>query len=302
MSNAPMNLLWSYAYARNEDLASTIPSLGVDQVRFFADSGAHSARTLGITLNTDLYGAWLRKWHPHFTIYANLDVIWGPRATWNNQRALEAQGLSPLPVFHTGEDWKWLEKYLEDGYTYIALGKLLGNPWSKLRPWLAKAFTIAGNTAVFHGFGLTAWSAIRTFPFYSVDSSSWGSPYRFGTLRLFDRGRWVTIRLRDQADVRAHKRLLEDYGAPIGALTRGGYDSDTVGRLSAAAYVKAGEWVANQHGPIRLPPGKGYPTTTPFAPRTVPADQAGRFHMYLAEGSKRRHTTHAHALRTRRTA
>jgi hypothetical protein len=293
-----MNLLWSYAYARKLDVAAAVDGWKVPRTRFFADSGAHSARTLGITIGVDDYAAWLKKWHPEFTIYANLDVIFGPAATWANQRALEDHGLSPLPVFHTGEPWSWLERYLEEGYTYIALGKLLGNPWSKLAPWLAKAFKMADGKAVFHGFGLTAWPAIREFPFYSVDSSSWTSPYRFGTLRLFDRGRWVTVRMRDRDDVIAHRRILEDYRAPIAALSRAGFDRNTVGRLSAQAYVAAGEWVARQHGPIALPPGKGYPTGTPRAAHTVPADEAGRFHLYLAETTPWAHANHANALRS----
>lgn len=297
-----MNLLWSYAYARRAKIDQAVTTWGVDQVRFFADSGAHSARTLGIHLDTDTYGAWLKKWHPHFTIYANLDVIFGPRATYDNQMRLEDQGLHPMPVFHTGEPWSWLERYIEEGYTYIALGKLLGNSWKNLAPWLAKAFRIAGDSAVFHGFGLTAWPAIKAFPFYSVDSSSWTSPYRFGTLRLFDRGRWVTVKLRDKDDVRAHRRILEDYQAPIAALTRSGFDRNIVGRLSAQAYVAAGEWVAERHGPILLPPGKGYPKDTPLAAKTAHAEQAGRFHLYLAETTDWAHLNHAHAVRRRRTA
>lgn len=291
-----MNLLWSYAYARKTHVGAAIEKFQVPSMRFFADSGAHSARTLGIDIGVDDYAAWLKRWHQHFTIYANLDVIFAADATYRNQKALEDHDLHPMPVFHTGEEWKHLERYLEEGYTYIALGKLLGNSWTKLAPWLAKAFRIAGDQAVFHGFGLTAWNAIREFPFYSVDSSSWTSPYRFGTLRLFDRGRWVTVKMRDREDVRKHRRILETYNAPIAALSRGGFDRNTVGRLSAAAYVKAGEWVAESHGPILLPPGKGYPPPHQARP-VVPAAEAGRFHLYLAETTDWAHLNHANAIR-----
>lgn len=296
-----MNLLWSYAYARKVLIDQAVHDLPVPSVRFFADSGAHSARTLGIHLDTDLYGDWLRKWHSQFTIYANLDVIFGPAATWNNQMRLEEHGLSPMPVFHTGEPWSWLEKYLEAGYTYIALGKLLGNSWKVLRPWLAKAFRIADGQAVFHGFGLTSWNAIREFPFYSVDSSSWTTVYRYGVLRLYDehRSRWESIRLRDQADARRHSRLLRDYGVPMAALTAASYDKARVAQASALAYVKAGEAVARAHGPIALPPGKGYPDRMPLSPKTPHAAEAGRFHLYLAEGTLHHHLAHARALAMR---
>jgi hypothetical protein len=293
-----MNLLWSYAYARRHNVDQVVEEqFRVPRVRFFADSGAHSARTLGLHLDVDSYATWLRKWQHHFTVYANLDVIYGPQATWNNQRALEDHGLSPMPVFHTGEPWSWLERYLEDGYTYIALGKLLGNPWTKLRPWLAKAFRIAGDTAVFHGFGLTSLKALAEFPFYSVDSSSWGSAYRYGELVLFDRGRWVKVRLRNKEDVLAHRNLLEDYGVPFRALSRTGYDRRVVAETSALSYIRAGEWMARRHGPILLPPGKGYPPS-PSGARTVPAGEANRFTLYLAETTVVRQANHANVVRT----
>lgn len=293
-----MNLLWSYAYARRTDLEKTVGSWPVDRVRFFADSGAHSARTLGIHLDVDDYAAWLHKWHHLFTIYANLDVIYGPTATYANQRALEDRGLSPMPVFHTGEPWSALERYLDEGYTYIALGKLLGNPWKVLRPWLAQAFRMAEGTAVFHGFGLTSWQAIRSFPFYSVDSTSWTSPYRWGVLTLFDSGRWVTIKLRDRSDVIAHRRLLEDYGADLRLFTHEGRSRKKIAALSAEAYVRAGEWAKRQHGPILLPPGKGYPTG-PLSPRIQEAGGSEGFTLYLAEGGDWSHRAHAEQIAAR---
>lgn len=292
-----MNLLWSYAYARRATIDTFLDNLPWSSFRFLADSGAHSARTLGLTLDTDLYGAWLKRWHPYFTAYANLDVIYGPRATWENQQRLEAQGLSPMPVFHTGEPWSYLAKYLEAGYTYIALGKLLGTPWPRLAPWLAQAFRMAEGTAVFHGFGMTHKQGVRDFPWYSVDSSSWAAPYRYGHLTLFDRnnGTWSDVRLRNRESVIANRRLLEDYGVDLSTLSRTGYHRSTVGRLSAAAYVMWGEWAAERHGPITLPPGKGYPRHE-LAPQLARAWDTDRFHVYLAEVNPLHHLMHAEAL------
>lgn len=301
VSPMPMNALWSYAYARRAKVAEAIDSWPVDTVRFFADSGAHSARTLGIHLDCDTYGGWLTQHHDALTIYCNLDVIWGPASTWRNQQTLEGMGLSPMPVFHTGEPWSWLERYLEAGYTYIALGKLLGNPWKKLRPWLQRAFAIAGDTAVFHGFGLTSWPAIREFPFYSVDSSSWTGPYRFQqVLRLFDpdTGRWYSVKLRERDSVREHLGILRRFQVPVSTMktSAGGYDRHVLAMASAKSYALAGEWIAKQHGPITLPPGKGYPTGTPVHHKVARADQAGRFHLYLAETTVWAHEDHAKAL------
>jgi len=294
-----MSLLWSYVYARTYQMDQFLGELPVPRVRFFADSGAHSARTLGLDLQVDDYGAWLTQWSRWMTVYANLDVIWAPQATWENQRRLEDHhGLHPTPVFHTGEPWHWLERYLDAGYTYIALGKLLGVPQAKLRPWLARAFAMAEGRAVFHGFGLTVWPLLREFPFHSVDSSSWGGGVRYGNLRLFHRGEWVSVMQRDRAQVLEHRRVLDSYGLKAHQLSRDGYDRSAVAGACAVACYRAADWLRDHHGPNALPPGKGYPPPgTPTAAKVVPALGDGG-HVYLADGSTSAHQWHADGLHT----
>lgn len=293
-----MNLLWSYFYARTMQLDTFLEGLEVPRLRFFADSGAHSARTLGVALELDDYAAWIKRWAPWFTIYANLDVIGAPARTLDNQRRLEeVHGLHPMPVYHTGEPPSVLERYIEEGYTYIALGKLLGNPYPRLKPWLERAFKIADGRAVFHGFGLTVWDALRTFPFYSVDSSSWGSGVRFGNLKLFHRGQWVSVQLRTRKDVAKHREVLDAYGLPWRALTREGYRRDLVAGACAVAMYRANEHIRRIHGPIALPPGKGYPPPNlPQKPKVARAADAVHQHTYLAEGSSHGHVWHADGL------
>lgn len=290
-----MNMLWSYAYARKVELDAFLHQLPVERLRFFADSGAHSARTLGITIGLDEYAGWVKRWEPLFTVYANLDVIGAPQATRDNQTRLEqVHGLDPMPVFHTGEPFEWLDKYLADGYTYIALGKLLGNPVKVLRPWLAQCFKMAEGRAVFHGFGMTTWPLLKEFPFYSVDSSSWGSVFRYGTLRLFDKGRWFTIFLRDRDALHRNREVVDSYRIPYTVFTRGGYDRDVAGAASAAAYYRAADWIRKIHGPISLPPGKGYPRKA-TAPKVLPAGDPG-VTTYLADTATNWHQAHAKGI------
>ncbi|MCK4499609.1 hypothetical protein KAU11_03880, partial [Candidatus Babeliales bacterium] len=54
--------------------------------------------------------------------YPNLDVINNPQATYDNQKYLEKHGIKPAPVFHLGCDVSWLQRYIDEGYDYIALG------------------------------------------------------------------------------------------------------------------------------------------------------------------------------------
>lgn len=289
-----MNMLWSYVYARKTTHLDTfLGGLAPQRMRVFADSGAHSARTLGLHLDIDDYGQWLTKWHEWFTIYCNLDVIGGPEGTWRNQMHLEQRfNLHPMPVFHTGEDFDVLERYIDAGYTYIALGKLLGNSVKALQPWLAKAFRVADGRAVFHGFGMTVWRLLLEFPFYSVDSSSWGAGVRYGNMRLFHRGRWVHIRLRDLDDVKANRGVLDAYQIPYRSLTGDGYDRDMVAGACAAAMYRAARWVANVHGHVELPLGKGYPPPNQTE-KVLPAQGDPGLHTYLADTATKGHQLNA---------
>ena len=297
MTAPTMDLLWSYVYARKLDLPKFLGGLEVPRLRFFADSGAHSARTLGLDLSVDDYGQWCVQHQQWFTIMANLDVIGAPDATRTNQERLEQQyNLHPMPVFHTGEPFSVLEDYISDGYTYIALGKLLGNSQATLRPWLDRCFSLAHGRAVFHGFGLTVWPTLKRYPFYSVDSSSWGSGVRFGTCKLFDAGRWVAVDLRDHSAVTEHTALLASYGVQPRDMTSGHYNRAAVSGACALAQYRAAQWLHRIHGPIELRPGKGYPPADdPHEPkviRNLPGTPEPN-HQYLAESSANGHAWHA---------
>jgi hypothetical protein len=275
----PFKVLTSYAYFRQVNMGRMVGNMPTGAV-MFGDSGAHSARTLGLSLTLEDYAAWCRRWDDRLVLYANLDVIGAPEATWNNQQALQEQyGLTPLPVFHTSAPWEWLERYIDAGYTYIALGKLLGNPVKEVLPWLAKAFKIADGRAVFHGFGMTVWRALREFPFYSVDSSTWSSPYRFGYVKLFtDGGQWIDFKLRDRDAVLKHRDLIRAHGAdPVALASREKYHRSYGSAVAAIAWRRAEEWIRERHGPIHLPDGPHNPVT-----RNGASAPPG-LHLYLAE-------------------
>jgi hypothetical protein len=264
-ADEPLRFLASFAYFRTRDMAEMRQTLGTGRpAEIFADSGAHSARTRGIDLSLDDYAAWCRRWDRELVLYANLDVIRAPAATYRNQQDLQERGLAPLPVFHTGEPWHWLQRYLDDGHTYIALGALLKNPNQILLPWLAKAFAMAAGRAVFHGFGLTVAAAIREFPFYSIDSSSWSQAARYGVIQLFDpaKGAMMTIRLRDPKALLRYRNLLRYHRVdPMRLATRTSYDRHLLSGICVASYQHMQAWARKVHGPVTVPDGPRNPLT-----------------------------------------
>lgn len=241
--------LVSFHYYREVNLDKLVTDCGGD-VDLFADSGAFSAASLGAEVTLDSYSAWLAKWKHLFTAYANLDVIGNPAATLANQTELEARGFTPLPVFHYGSPWGYLERYCET-HDYIALGGLVGRTKRTTMPWLVRAFQIAKDSSKhprFHGFGVTGHDTLTDLPWYSADSSSWASGFRYGTARVFDpkTARFRALSIRDKVDVYKHSALLRSFGADPAAFMRG--DRDTLIRASVGSLMLAERYLRKRFG------------------------------------------------------
>lgn len=158
-------------------------------VDLFLDSGAFSAFTQGVTVDIDEYIAFVKKHQKFLTVYANLDVIGDAVATMKNQKYMEAKGLMPLPAFHFGEDFKYLEYYI-DNYEYVALGMAGNKNSGVLSAWLDKCFNMICDQpshlprVKVHGYAMTSvWLMIR-YPWYSVDSTSWVVQSRLGDIMV----------------------------------------------------------------------------------------------------------------------
>ena len=178
----------------------------------FADSGAYSALSQGVPVDIYEYAEWLKKWGHYFEIYSNLDVIRNPELTEINQKILEKEGLNPIPVFHTGSDFKILDEMAEK-YPYIALGGMVGQPRNACLRWAAICMKRTEKTSTrFHGFGMTSKSVIEKLHWYSVDSSSWVAPAKFGQMMLFDGQKWWKGHIGKPAEIRKLSPLIRGYG------------------------------------------------------------------------------------------
>lgn len=257
-SGLRLRILLSYHYYRDVDLFELFAKyFEKPWPDVFLDSGAYSAESQGAVIDIGAYAEWVKHHASIANVYANLDVIGDPAGTERNQRELERRGLSPLPVFHTGEPWSVLEN-LCNRYAYVALGGMVGKAKQRaqLQAWIAKAFSIAGERAVFHGFGMTYWGLMCAFPWYSVDSSSWGSGFRFGTVSLFDdnAGKFVKVDLRDKQGAWQHRKLIESYGfGPSDLAIEGQYDRAAICAMSAMAYMRAEAYLRQVHGEVVIP-------------------------------------------------
>lgn len=129
--------------------------------------------------------------------YVSVDVIFDPEGSWEVQRILESQGLTPMPVYHYGESRSHLIKMI-DNYEYVGIGGV-GQDVT------VEAFIKHGDAAFkllsddkgypirkTHGFALTSNKILWRYPFYTVDSSSWVQFSQYGIILVpFKRnGEW----------------------------------------------------------------------------------------------------------------
>lgn len=209
-------ILLSYYYYKDVPLDDFLPLYVRKGHPIFADSGAFSAMTQGESIDLHEYMNWLHRYRHWFTDYAVLDVIRDPGATYANQLTMEHNNLRPIPAFHTSEPFDYLERYVMD-YPYVALGGMAGTSktWRGLVAWLIRSFKLARSHNVrVHGFACTVRRLLLMFPWYSVDSSTWNEPFRFGRIEVFDpRTRnFARLNVNKLEDFRNHHDLLKLYG------------------------------------------------------------------------------------------
>lgn len=113
-----------------------------------------------------------------------------------------------IRVYHPmldGGTFETLDRWQREGYTYVGVG-------NDSMPMLGRLFNRYRTSLRIHGFALTGLEAVRTYPFYSVDSTSWKSTHRYG--RVIDPVRQRVFQTRKKAYAA---------GSAV-ALVKGGHD------------------------------------------------------------------------------
>lgn len=251
----PIRLLLSYHYYKANDLDALLKECfdGVP-IDIFADSGAYSAASLGEKVDPQEYIKWVEKWQHHFSAVSAPDVIGDAVASTRETEAMLKAGLTVkvLPVYHVGEPWDYLH-YWNDRpeIDYMALGGMV--PYRKdrrlLLAWLRKCFSILRPSMRVHGFGMTAWPDLVRWPWYSADSSSWTSGFRFARLKLFDdvRGEMDEVNMRDGKELLLKRPLIQSYGLASAELVSQTYDRDVLCGVCVESWQRAEAWLeANQ--------------------------------------------------------
>jgi hypothetical protein len=149
------------------------------------DSGAFGAWRRGIRLDLGDYIAFITRNASLLRYYVSLDIIPPEGASQETVEACAAQsyenhqrmrdaGLRPIPVFHQGDAWQWLERYLADGEHYIALSALKKDRRGEI-DWLDTCFRLIDTqpSIKVHGLGQTSDLILHLHRWTSVDSATW---------------------------------------------------------------------------------------------------------------------------------
>ncbi len=167
------------------------------------DSGAFGAWNRGVKIDLDAYIDFITEHKEVLSSYVALDVLAEGRESQRTSSAIEQAailsyknlqimkdaGLSPIPVFHQGDGFKWLERLLKDGETYIGISTRKDLLSGQTRPWLDKVWSYLrdakGHALIkTHGFGITSPKLLFSYPWYTTDSTTWMLSAAFGKIAI----------------------------------------------------------------------------------------------------------------------
>lgn len=158
----------------------------------------------------DRYIEFINKFDVKYFFELDLDVVIGYEEVKKMRKILEDKtGKKCIPVFHKNRGINEWYKMTEE-YDFVAIGASGKNDsvWTRKHPEaLIKLLQIAKkNNCKVHGLGYTNFSMLKQIPFYSVDSTSWASGWRYGSMHTFKNGKIVSYKKPP------NKRMLKEMG------------------------------------------------------------------------------------------
>jgi hypothetical protein len=167
------NFMCSFANKPSRNVLNLIRSYPGTEIML--DSGAFSAWNAGKQIDIDKYIEFIRD--NNIDAYFNLDVIGDVEGTIANQHYMELQGLHPIPVYHYGEPFEYLDWLVNQGYTYIGLGGTVGKSVKQRQEFFDEVFARHPHID-FHGLGVTSKTLVENYNWYSCDSTTWLAPFK----------------------------------------------------------------------------------------------------------------------------
>lgn len=165
---------------------------------FLLDSGAFSMFS-GVKVDLkkyiDDYIKFINQYDVKHFFELDLYELIGIKETEDIRSYIEKEtGKKTIPVFHIYLGTDYYKKLCKE-YNYIAIGASgqHDSRWTRTRPEKLKKLVLYANSqkVLVHGLGYTNHKGLKEIPFYSVDSTSWLSGNRFGSVYKFKKDTMV---------------------------------------------------------------------------------------------------------------
>lgn len=178
-------------------MPSTIP-LMIDSGAFSVGNRKGNGKTVE-PIDIHDYIAFCKEVKKDFpnVVCVNLDVVDEGRLSYRNWKIMLDAGVRTLPVYHVTTDEMWLAKYCAQT-DYVGIGAIARAHDSKRaialdRVW--ERYLVDEDrmpTHKVHGMGITSFTLMKRYPWYSLDSTSWFMVAMYGHLCIPRRrhGRW----------------------------------------------------------------------------------------------------------------
>ena len=183
-----LNILQSFYYCNDYTEQAIIPNAK----KFMLDSGAFTFFSSGKAVNWDeylkQYADFINRNDVELFFELDIDPLVGYEKVLQYRSVLEdLTGKPCIPVWHKSRGLEEYYKMCEE-YDYVALGGIVTKEITqKEYKFFPKLIDIAHkNNAKIHGLGFTNLKGLTVYKFDSVDSTSWTSGSRFGSIYAFN--------------------------------------------------------------------------------------------------------------------
>lgn len=193
-TNGTGSILFTFAEQNNPQLAlKTLTKY--DNFNIIIDSGAFSVWNSGKVMDRNILLNYYKKLKEYRSdlLFINLDVIPGERNRkptpeeayiacekgLENYYFFKKNGINTLPVFHEGDDFKFLQIFKNET-DYIAISPANDSSRVKRQVWLDRVYADLKANYKTHGLAATAVPLLERYPFYSVDSINWKTSVIYG--------------------------------------------------------------------------------------------------------------------------
>jgi hypothetical protein len=183
-------VLFSYAYLRFDLAGNFIRYRKKFGLEIMLDSGAFtvmmSQKGLAVKpLDLNDYICFIKKYKAELFSYASLDVVGDPEQSFRNYVSMREAGLDPMPIYHLGDPYEYLEKYLTYEPSLIGIGGVLKVKSKVTRKKLLEDLFEKYPTAAYHGFGIVDQN-LYSRPWHSVDTAAcFVAPRKFRNILSF---------------------------------------------------------------------------------------------------------------------